>query len=56
MSLDEKFIPIRTAVYQITENFFQKIATLFGYPENPGMPTVDEMPNETYMPLKSEFC
>nr|ULD15949.1 hypothetical protein [Cylindrotheca closterium]ULD16027.1 hypothetical protein [Cylindrotheca closterium] len=53
MSLDEKFIPIRTAVYQITENFFKKIATLFGYPQNPGMPTVYEMPNETYM--RSEF-
>ena len=53
MSLDEKFIPIRTAVYQITENFFKRIAALFGYPQNPGMPTVYEMPNETY--VKSEF-
>ena len=53
MSLDEKFIPIRTAVYQITEIFFKKIATLFGYPQNPGMPTVYEMPNETY--TRSEF-
>ena len=53
MSLDEKFIPIRIAVYQIIENFFKKIAGLFGYPQNPGMPTVYEMPNETYM--KSEF-
>lgn len=53
MSLDEKFIPIRTTVYQITENFFKKVATLFGYPQNPGMPTVYEMPNETY--VRSEF-
>ena len=53
MSLDEKFIPIRTAVYQITENFFKKLATLFGYPQNPGMPTVYEMPDETY--VRSEF-
>ena len=53
MSLDEKFIPIRTAVYQITENFFKKLAGLFGYPQNPGMPTVYEMPNETY--VRSEF-
>ena len=48
MSLDEKFIPIRTAVYQIIENFFKKIAGLFGYPQNPGMPTIYEMPNDTY--------
>ena len=48
MSLDEKFIPIRIAVYQIIENFLKKIAALFGYPQNPGMPTVYKMPNETY--------
>lgn len=53
MSLDEKFIPIRIAVYQIIENFFKKIASLFGYPQNPGMPTIYEMPNETY--LRSQF-
>ena len=53
MSLDEKFIPIRTAVYQIIENFFKKIAGLFGYPKNPGMPTIYEMPNGTY--ARSEF-
>lgn len=53
MSLDEKFIPIRLAVYQIIENFFKKIATLFGYPQNPGMPTIYEMPNETY--ARSQF-
>jgi hypothetical protein len=53
MSLDEKFIPIRTAIYQIVENFFKKIAELFGYPKNPGMPTIYEMPNETY--ARSQF-
>lgn len=53
MSLDEKFLPIRIAVYQIIENFFKKIASLFGYPQNPGMPTIYEMPNETY--LRSQF-
>ena len=53
MSLDEKFIPIRIAVYQIIENFLKKIAALFGYPQNPGMPTVYKMPNETYE--RSEF-
>lgn len=53
MSLDEKFIPIRNAVYQIIENFFKKIAGLFGYPENPGMPIIYEMPNETY--ARSQF-
>lgn len=53
MSLDEKFIPIRTAIYQIIENFFKKIAGLFGYPQNPGMPTIYEMPNERY--VRSQF-
>nr|ULD16167.1 hypothetical protein [Cylindrotheca closterium]ULD16256.1 hypothetical protein [Cylindrotheca closterium] len=53
MSLDEKFIPIRIAVYQIIENFFKKIAGLFGYPQNPGMPMIYEMPNETYMKSQS---
>jgi hypothetical protein len=38
MSLDEKFISIRTVVYNIVERFFQKIAQFMGYPENPGMP------------------
>lgn len=40
MSLDQKFIPIRTAIYEISENFFKRLAGLFGYPENPGMPTL----------------
>ena len=53
MSLDEKFIPIRNLVYQVTESFFKKIAGLFGYPQNPGMPTIYEMPNETY--VRSQF-
>ena len=46
MSLDEKFIPIRTAFYEIVSNSFKKIAGLFGYPENPGMPTFLDVPNE----------
>ena len=48
MSLDEKFIPIRTAIYETVENLFKKMATLFGYPNNPGMPTIYEMPNEVH--------
>ena len=53
MSLDEKFIPIRTVFYQIIENSFKKVAGLFGYPQNPGMPTIYEMSNETY--ARSQF-
>lgn len=53
MSLDEKFIPIRTAFFQIIESLFQTIAALFGYPGNPGMPTVYDFPNETY--ARSKF-
>ncbi len=48
MSLDEKFIPVRTAFYEIVGNFFQKIAGLFGYPTNPGMPTISDLPSEIY--------
>ena len=39
MSLDDKFIPIRTGFYQMIDSFFKTIARLFGYPGNPGMPT-----------------
>ena len=53
MSLDEKFIPIRTAFYEIVSSFFEKTAQFLGYPENPGMPTVYEMPNKVY--ARSQF-
>ena len=53
MSLDEKFIPIRTAFYEIVGNLFEKIAGFFGYPENPGMLSIYEMPNTVY--ARSEF-
>jgi hypothetical protein len=49
MSLDEKFIPIRTGFYQIVDSFFKNIARLFGYPGNPGMPT-------SYDFLESSIC
>ena len=49
MSLDDKFIPVRTVFYNIVEGFFQKIAGLFGYPENPGMPTISKLSNESYV-------
>ena len=39
MSLDEKFIPIRTSFYQMVDSLLKQIAGLFGYPKNPGMPT-----------------
>ena len=53
MSLDEKFIPIRTAFYEIVGNLFEKIAGIFGYTENPGMLTIYEMPNTVY--ARSQF-
>ena len=52
MSLDEKFIPVRTAFYEIIENSFKKIAALFGYPENPGMPTSYDFSNDLYVRSK----
>lgn len=48
MSLDEKFIPVRTTIYETVGNLFEKIAGFFGYPKNPGMPTIYEKPGETY--------
>jgi uncharacterized protein YggT (Ycf19 family) len=53
MSLDEKFIPIRTAFYELVGNFFKQIARLFGYPNNLGMPTIYDLPSETY--ARSKF-
>ena len=53
MSLDEKFIPIRTGIYNIVENLFEKIAGLFGYPNNPGMSTIYELPSQVY--ARSQF-
>ncbi len=44
MSLDEKFIPVRTAFHEIIANFFKTIAGLFGYPTNPGMPIELDLP------------
>jgi hypothetical protein len=33
MSLDEKFIPVRTAFHEVLGNFFTTTAGLFGYPD-----------------------
>jgi hypothetical protein len=38
MSLDEKFIPVRTVFYETVGNFFKKTAGLLGYPNNPECP------------------
>lgn len=53
MSLDEKFVPIRTTFYNIVGNFFEKIAEFFGYPDNPGIPTIQELSGELY--VRAEF-
>lgn len=53
MSLDEKFIPLRTSIYEGAGNLFKKLAGFFGYPENPGMPTIYEIPSEVY--ARSQF-
>ena len=47
MSLDEKFIPVRNAFYEIVGNFFRKTAGFFGYPNNPGMPTISNIPTRS---------
>lgn len=53
MSLNEKFISIRTVWYQIVESFFKKIAGLLGYPKNPGMPAFYTSPDE--LSSRAEF-
>lgn len=52
MSLDDKFVPIRTAIYETVNNLFKKLAQQFGYPENPGMPTIYQMPWKAYRQLE----
>ena len=54
MSFDDKFAPIRTFVYESVSNFFKAVASqYFQYPENPGMPTIYEMPDKFY--ARAEF-
>lgn len=53
MSLDEKFIPIRTGFYQIVDSLLKKLAGLFGYPANPGMPTIYGLSDEGSLRSKS---
>ena len=48
MSLDEKFASVRTTFYDLVGNFFKGIAGLFGYPTNPGMPTMAEITKDQY--------
>jgi hypothetical protein len=40
MSLDEKFVSVRTGFYEIVGKFFESLAQFFGYPENRGLPTL----------------
>jgi len=53
MSLDEKFIPVRNAFYEMVGNLFKKMAEWFGYPENPGMPVEYNRPEDFY--ARSKF-
>ncbi len=48
MSLDEKFVSVRTGFYQIVGKLFEKLAQFFGYPENPGIPTRYDVSNGFY--------
>ena len=46
MTLQDKFNPIRTAFYDLASAFFKELAKHFGYPDNPGIPTVYDKPIE----------
>ena len=48
MSLNEKFISVRTTFYDLVGNLFEKVAHYFGYPENPGMPIFSNLSNQMY--------
>ena len=52
MSLDEKFAGVQTIVSNMVGSFFQKIAGLFGYPNNPGMPVRPDIENEIFNKLR----
>lgn len=43
MSFDEKFLPVQHVLYQIVRTFFTLFARLFGYPKNPGIPTLPDL-------------
>ena len=51
MNLDDKFAPVRDAIYDMVGNFFKLIAGFFNYPQNLGMPTVYNIPNKRYASL-----
>lgn len=53
MSLDDKFASFQTTFTNLVGIFFEKLAVLFGYPENPGIPIIDNISNEVYG--RSEF-
>jgi len=46
MSLDDKFSSFSIKFYNLVENFFEKVASLFGYPANPGMPLLETISTE----------
>jgi hypothetical protein len=48
MSLDEKFVSLRTGIYQMVGKLFENLAQLFGYPNNPGMPTLSTLSDGIY--------
>ena len=52
MSLDEKFIPVRNAFYETVSKGFMKVAQIFGYPDNPGMPMIADLSNNAYSRAK----
>jgi uncharacterized protein YggT (Ycf19 family) len=53
MSLDDKFLPVQIAFYEVVSNFFKTVARIFGYPKNPGMSTIEDISDEVY--LRSKF-
>jgi hypothetical protein len=52
MSLDEKFIPVRTVFYETVGNFSRRQLDYWDT-NNPGMPTISDLPSEVY--TRSKF-
>jgi hypothetical protein len=53
MTLDDRFVSFQIVYYEAVNNFFKRIARFFGYPNNPGMPTIENISDEVY--LRSQF-
>jgi hypothetical protein len=53
MTLNDKFLDFQILYYQAVHNFFKRVARFFGYPNNPGMPKIENISDQVY--IRSKF-